>query len=387
MEEKIISGIKFARLMAAQKIGVISEDDDCRLARWLNCHAEYSSVYEEFMTTDTDAEKISVSEKEAWEDFCKSNGIRVKKRVVLSFRMWFAAACIVACCLGIGILYYMSGRHRPVAPSVVKVEKSDDVRLELPDGSVICLNDEKCVSLLDGSAAVDRKKSEIDYRIGENQIGVSPEYCTMSVPKYAEYTIRLSDGSRIKINAGSRLRYPVCFGKANREVWLEGEAYFEVASDTTRRFIVHTGKMDIRVLGTVFNVEAWSDAGYAKATLLSGNVEVACGAEVERLLPGQQATIERQIDGIKVGWVDTEVVTAWVRGMFYFNKERLEDILVYLSDWYGFQVDFRDKAAKDQKFSVELKRYGNVNDILQLIEETGAVKFKQVGTTIQVYQR
>lgn len=387
MEEKIILGIEFARLMAARKTGVISEDDDCRLERWLCDHPEYHAMYEEFMASKTDTVRVSVSEKAAWEKFCKSNGIRMKRHLALSFRIGFAAACIVACCIGIGILYNLSEKHQPIALSIMKVEKSDDVCLELPDGSIVYLNDEKCVSLLGGNAAVDRKKSEINYRTVGSQTGLSLEYCTIFVPKYAEYTVCLADGSRIKMNADSRLRYPVHFGRGKREVWLEGEAYFEVAPDTANRFVVHTGKMEVRVLGTVFNVEARSDAGYVKATLLSGNVEVACGTEVACLLPGQQATIVRQTDGIEVGQVDTEVVTAWVRGMFYFNKERLEDILVYLSDWYGFQVDFRDEEAKNKKFSVELKRYGNINDILQFIEETGAVEFKQVGTTIQVYQR
>ncbi len=386
MEEKIISGIEFARLMAARKTGVISEDDNHRLERWLLYHAEYRAVYEEFMTRDTEIERIAVSEKKAWDDFCKSNGIRGKNHLALSFRIWLSAACIIAWCVGIGI-WYMSERQQTKSPSVVKVEKSDNVRLEMPDGSVVYLNDEKCVSLLAGSAAVDRKKSEIDYRIGRNYREESPEYCTISVPKYAEYSIRLCDGSLVKINSGSRLRYPVHFGKNSREVWLEGEAYFEVAHNSDAHFIVHTRQMDVRVLGTVFNVEARSEADYTKATLLSGSVEVACGMNTERLLPGQQARIERLTDNFYVQQVDTEVVTAWVRGMFYFNRERLEDILAFLSEWYVFQVDFRDEGAKDKKFSVELKRYGDINDILQLIEETGAVEFKQIGRTIQVYQR
>lgn len=82
--------------------------------------------------------------------------------------------------------------------------------------------------------------------------------------------------------------------------------------------------------------------------------------------------------------MNVRAVTAWVRGMFCFEEERLEDILAYLSEWYGFRVDFRDARLKDRRFSVEVKRYGEAHDVLRLIEETGAVRFREAGLTVEV---
>ncbi len=234
--------------------------------------------------------------------------------------------------------------------------------------------------------SVNRKQSELGHCL-RGEEGAKPEgegFYTLFVPKYGEYTVRFPDGSVVKVNSESRLRYPVRFGEGRREVWLEGEAYFEVARDEGASFTVHTERMDVRVLGTVFHVAARPEEGCAEATLLSGSVEAVCGRESVRLVPGEQAKAEEEGKGLEVRRVNVRAVMAWVRGMFCFEEERLEDILAYLSEWYGFRVDFRDARLKDRRFSVEVKRYGEAHDVLRLIEETGAVRFREAGLTVEV---
>lgn len=302
--------------------------------------------------------------------------------------MWLAVAGMAVLCVGLGRLFLREEWKEGDGTVLVKAvaERSDAVCLEMPDGAVVNLGGENDALLLAEGMSVDRKQSELGHCL-RGEEGAKPEgegFYTLFVPKYGEYTVRFPDGSVVKVNSESRLRYPVRFGEGRREVWLEGEAYFEVARDEGASFTVHTERMDVRVLGTVFHVAARPEEGCAEATLLSGSVEAVCGRESVRLVPGEQAKAEEEGKGLEVRRVNVRAVTAWVRGMFCFEEERLEDILAYLSEWYGFRVDFRDARLKDRRFSVEVKRYGEAHDVLRLIEETGAVRFREAGLTVEV---
>lgn len=384
MDEKIDSGIRFARLMAARRTGMISKEDDRRLDEWLAEHPEFHQVYEEVMTWREEEESSPFSAEEAWEDFNEryALGFRGKR---ISLRSWMSVACGVAVVLSVG-LWLLRKEEPVVRDRVPSVEKLAQAHLEMEDGTIVDLGEEAISRELEYGISINRKRGEVDYR---EQGGKSAEgtmkYHSISVPQYGEYSVWLSDGTEVKINSGGRLRYPVRFAEGVREVWLEGEAYFKVARDTAARFVVHTCRMDVNVLGTVFNVEAWSSAEVVRVTLLSGSVEVAWEEVKACLQPGEQSSIGEGDEGFKVRRVDTRAVTAWVRGMFYFDGETLEDIMANLADWYGFRVEYCHPAVKLRRFSVELKRYGSVDDVLKFMEETGAVRFERKGSLIKVY--
>lgn len=391
MEERIVSGLEFARLMARRKVGVSTAAEERRLDEELERHPEWSGVYERFMSGEgeTEGEGVRMSAEEAWRDFDRRWRMR-RERVRLWRRVWLAAGMAVLC-VGMG-RWFMQGdlgkgeEEYGEELMAAVVERSDEVRLEMPDGVVVNLGEEGHALLLTEGMSVDRERSEIGYcpRTEGEMESAGEGFYTLFVPKYGEYTVRFPDGSTVKVNSESRLRYPVRFAEGRREVWLEGEAYFEVARDEGACFTVHTDRMDVRVLGTVFHVAARPEEGCAEATLLSGSVEAVCGEEAVQLVPGEQAKAGEEGKGLEVRQVNVRAVTAWVRGMFCFEEERLEDILAYLSEWYGFRVDFRDVRLKDRRFSVEVKRYGEARDVLRLIEETGVVRFRQRGLTVEV---
>ncbi len=387
MEEKINRGIVFARLVAGRKVGMNTEEEERRLDEELERHPEWRDVYEECMRGGGTDEGVRVSAREAWKEFGRRHGLEMR-RMGLRRWMWLAVAGMAVLCVGLGRLFLREEWKEGDGTVLVKAvaERSDAVCLEMPDGAVVNLGGENDALLLAEGMSVDRKQSELGHCL-RGEEGAKPEgegFYTLFVPKYGEYTVRFPDGSVVKVNSESRLRYPVRFGEGRREVWLEGEAYFEVARDEGASFTVHTERMDVRVLGTVFHVAARPEEGCAEATLLSGSVEAVCGRESVRLVPGEQAKAEEEGKGLEVRRVNVRAVTAWVRGMFCFEEERLEDILAYLSEWYGFRVDFRDARLKDRRFSVEVKRYGEAHDVLRLIEETGAVRFREAGLTVEV---
>lgn len=397
MEEKINRGIVFARLVAGRKVGMNTEEEERRLEEELEGHPEWRDVYEECMRGGGTDEGVQVSEREAWKEFGRRHGLEMRW-VWLRRWMWVAAAGMVVLCVGLGRLLQpeagvLGGGESVVMAAMAVAERSDAVCLEMPDGAVVNLGGEESASFWAEGMSVDRERAELGHcprgAWGEEKAGAGQEgegFYTLFVPKFGEYTVRFPDGSVVKVNSESRLRYPVRFAKGCREVWLEGEAYFEVARDTAARFIVHTPRMDVRVLGTVFNVSARVEDGCVETTLLNGSVEAESGVETVRLVPGQQAKVGEEGKGLEVRRVNTRAVTAWVRGMFCFEEERLEDILAYLSEWYGFRVEFRDERLRERRFSVEVKRYGEARDVLRLIEETGVVRFREKGLTVEVLQ-
>lgn len=371
--------------MAARRTGMISEEDDRRLSEWLAEHPEFHKVYEEVMAWRQDQGKPEFSAEQAWDDFMRRYALGKWRGEGVSLWRRLSVACGVAVLVGVGLLFLHQGAVEEVSEAVPAVERLARACLEMEDGTMVELGAEGGILVPADAPAIDRERAEVDYSVhGGCPVHGTVEFHAITVPKYGEYNVRLSDGTTVKINSGSRLRYPVRFAVGVREVWLEGEAYFQVARDTTARFVVHTSRMDVNVLGTVFNVEAWQSAEMVRTTLLSGSVEVEWEGETACLQPGEQAAIGKE-EHFTVRRVDTRAVTAWVRGMFCFDEERLEDILAYLADWYGFQVEYRCAGIRTERFSVELRRFGNVDDVLRFIEETGVVRFEREGTLIRVY--
>lgn len=180
----------------------------------------------------------------------------------------------------------------------------------------------------------------------------------------------LADGTRLWLNGGSRLKYPACFEKNRREVVLSGEAYFEVAKDTLRPFIVRTAVADIEVLGTSFNVAADEESEWV-ATLVEGRVQVSDGSERGVVLsPGQQARQNR--DGLwEVREVDTRYYTAWKEGLFAFKDCPLREILGRLARHYGVEFVLEDEALGDLTYTTMTEQCGQVENVLRILEYVG----------------
>ena len=191
----------------------------------------------------------------------------------------------------------------------------------------------------------------------------------LDVPQGAEYHLVLSDGTRVWMNARSRLVYPVAFGDT-REVELEGEAYFEVTRDENRPFIVHAGQVAVKVLGTEFNVNTCRKQK-VQTVLVKGSVR-----------PGELAeTVGTQI---RVTQVNVRKYTAWREGVFYFEEAELEEIMTELADWYCVQAVFTDQTVRTRKFSGVLERSETIENVLKKIERTTSVHFTIQQGIIQV---
>lgn len=206
----------------------------------------------------------------------------------------------------------------------------------------------------------------------------------IDVPRKGEFSLTLSDGTRVYLNSDTRMTYPLVFEKNKREVELEGEAYFEVVRDSTRPFFVRTKDLTIRVLGTAFDVKCYADEDYTATTLVQGSVNVVQSGKELHLQPGEQSRYHRQTNVLDKTRVNTLLYTSWKDGLFIFERQRLEDLFIVLSRWYDVQVFFERQELKDKLFTGDLKRYTDISVCLRMLELTNDVEFEIRGTTILV---
>lgn len=210
------------------------------------------------------------------------------------------------------------------------------------------------------------------------------EYNTIIVPRKGEYQLILADGSKVYLNSESKLRFPTRFEGKERRVYLEGEGYFEVAKDTAKPFIVEAKEVDVRVLGTSFNVSAYVSEQAVRTTLVDGKVRVGdrLTGKGEIILPGQQAEWE---DGtFTTKEVDTSIYTAWINGKFYFEGATLEEIASQLERWYDIDFFFTSENVKRFAFAGVINKEYSANKIFSIIEKTTRVRFNVNGRVVTV---
>ena len=196
----------------------------------------------------------------------------------------------------------------------------------------------------------------------------------------------LADGTKVWLNADSKLRFPVSFTAERREVYLEGEAYFEVAKDSEHPFIVHISRGAIEVLGTGFNVRDYREEQKTVTTLVQGKVvyrsERQPGREI-MLEPGFQIKDEEG-GSLQPRKVDVILYTGWKDGKYVFENATLEEIMQVLSRWYDIAVFYKREEVKKLHFTGDLERYKTINDFLEFMEIGGNVRFSIKGKTVLI---
>lgn len=296
----------------------------------------------------------------------------------------YAAAILLPLLVAGGFAYVFLNN-----PSTVSLAEIDEVitpgtqkaMLVLSDGSSIELEPETSLaSLEEGDASITNKEMILSYsaerRSGRKKEAVINELRT---PRGGGYNLQLADGTRVWLNSGSSLKFPVSFQDSVRQVVLEGEAYFEV-SHNGKPFVVSTVDMDTRVLGTSFNISAYADDPAFKATLVEGKVMVG----EMMLAPNEQATYVRSSDELILTEVNASNFISWMDGKMEFHNEDLEVVMKRLARWYDFEYEFENDVAREFHFSARLDREESLSTILEMLEMTTDVKFEYRKKTIVV---
>lgn len=304
-----------------------------------------------------------------------------QKKVHLMNRSWLRYAAAIV--LVVGVAAYLRRDVKVDEKAVAISEKQeqdvnpggDKAVLTLADGSVILLDTVKNGILAhEGSGRITKKDGQLVYNAlntGNKQIG----YNTMTTPRGGQYQVILSDGTRVWLNSASSLRFPALFSGKQRAVELTGEAYFEVAANKSMPFKVSVNGMEVRVLGTHFNVMAYPDERAIRTTLLEGSVQMMNGARKAFLKPGQEASLASREAGFEVNEVNAADAIVWKNGLFQFNDKDIYTIMRQLSRWYDIRVVYTGNMT-GKNFSGLISKYTPLSKVLKMLELTKELRFK-----------
>jgi len=314
--------------------------------------------------------------------------VKAPSRILPLVRKIAVAASLLIC---IGVGYYLYQQKAEVPKEVIAVNDvapgGNRAILTLSSGEKVVLDSAANGELLKqaGLTITKSKDGELIYTTDNNTAAGELVINTIETPNGGQYTVVLPDGSRVWINAASKLTYPAAFSGTERRVELVGEAYFEVAKNKSMPFSVKTASQEVEVLGTHFNVSSYADEPAIKTTLLEGSVRISLDGQVNSyrtLKPGQQSVLaDKHLDVLPA---NIEEAIAWKSGDFMFENQTLPEIMRKISRWYDVSVEYQQNANTQQTFSGTLSRSRNLSAVLKMLEETSNIRFKIKGKHITV---
>jgi transmembrane sensor len=383
---------KFRELMDQYISGEITPEGKALLLPMLD-HPQYSEELDAILRENYESVEISSNSPEATEKFMKelrekmSASTGTKQSSVFSIVNWrkIAVAASILVVMGTGTFVLFQIRHQSslALASKQSADKSPGKTgaiLTLSNGSKIVLDSVGNGLLANqNNTAVSKRNGGLVYSAGS---GAKTVYNTMATPRAREYNLELSDGTKVWLNASSSITFPTSFASNERKVVLTGEAYFEVAKDKDRPFRVLVNDMQVNVLGTHFNVNAYDDEDAVSTTLLEGSVLLTEKGRKVLLKPGQQAQREKSGSTVVKDNVNLDEVMGWKNGVFYFENASLKSVLRQLSRWYDVDVVF-EKDVPSRTFEGEIQRNLQLSQVLKILERN-KVRFEIDGKILRV---
>jgi transmembrane sensor len=370
-------------LLYKYKTGTCSDEERAIVESWHISELNKSNFI-------PDNEELNRAGKAIWARLPIHEDFPVHKTIPL-WRKYAVAASVVLI-LSIGGIYFFNQRQpleKIVEPQAKRFKNDVDpggnkAMLTLADGSKISLDDAVNGKIAQQSGITIRKTADgqLVYDIAKDaSSNKAPQFNTISTPRGGQYQVVLPDGTKVWLNAASKLKFPSSFAQlADRKVELSGEAYFEVTKDKKRPFIVEAANQEVQVLGTHFNVNAYAEGSATKTTLLEGSVKLKSNAKDYLLRPGQQAIVGSTV---RIDEVDTEDAVAWKNGNFIFTDNDIKTVMSTLERWYDIEVVY-EGSISSIGFNAEISRDRTLIQVLKALEKTGNVQFRIDGRRVIV---
>lgn len=310
-------------------------------------------------------------------------------------RRWgMVAACAIAF-FTVSVFLWQSRTDIVDGEQLAVFEGKKSAELILADGKRINLeNNVLKMREINGMLIVNDSHSLLSYQqdtlLSVQALEKELVYNTIAVPAGADYMVVLADGTKVRLNCGTRFRFPVAFAMNERKVFLDGEAFFEVKNAQELPFVVETSNMKVRVTGTSFNVKSYSTEELVHTTLVTGIVEVGTVQDTVnslQLSPSQQFSLNKRTNRVEVKDVDVNLFTGWTEGMFVFKNERLEEVMNTLARWYTVEVFYTSTSVKDLRLSANLGRYEHIDSLLDVIRAMDKVNIERKGNVVTISRK
>lgn len=383
---------EFAKELLRYTRGELSKEEEKEIEQVLSEVKEMNTLVEELKDKNRIEHEMHVIAKFDTERALSKlkNRKQVKRRGILS---WIAAASVVVIA---GVSAWILLSQEPDVDNLSVTEKFESgkaiVTLEMASGlkyrldtlSSVVRNNRVNVAFDNNDGVLKIKEQDSLADGTTKEIG----YNTINVPYGGTYTVELCDGTKVYLNSGTTLEFPSRFDGKVRSVILKGEAYFDVARNVSKPFVVEVDEMKVKVLGTSFNVKSYVDEPGVYTTLVEGSVAILRDGQPEKKIkPGEQAYYNKGVGTLSIAEVDVNEFTSWKDGLFYFKDIALEEILRIVSRWYDLEVFYMNQGAKSVIYSGKLPMYSSVEDVLRKFEISGDVRFELKGRTLTVFDK
>ena len=264
-----------------------------------------------------------------------------------------------------------------------KTEQYDKARIILPDGSVKSIREKESEIEVASAGDIIVNKDTLN----SSDLNQKKEQFVKVIMPYGQQTsLQLPDGTTVYVNAGSQLSFPVSFDGEKREVYLTGEAFFEVHKDKEHPFIVYTPDIDIRVTGTEFNVSAYADDNFTQTVLVEGAVSVSkkalFGKRID-IIPGESALFDKESESINTGKVDTGKYTSWIHGYIICKNDPVNEVVKKIERYYNRDIEVTDDLS-GITFSGKLDFKEDIQNVLNSIAFASSLTIETDGDTIQI---
>ena len=287
-------------------------------------------------------------------------------RRMLTPRLYRIAAVIAL--LIVGGAYWYHQDYTRVTPPVI----TDLIEMAMEESQKNGMQGAEIITADNRKMPVVTQEELTRYHVDEHFAKQLADAHRITTYHAKEYWVTLDDGTLVHLNYNSRLIYPEKFGD-RRDVILEGEAYFMVAKDRSRQFVVHTPQGDVKVYGTEFNVNTRKEEGMVSVVLVEGSVSFTPASGNERMMvPGQELSI--MDNQLTLNNIDTAPYTAWNEGKFSFDDWPLERIMQVIGRWYGRTVEFTAEDIKTKTYSGNFDRYEDIRPTMEAIEMITGLK-------------
>ena len=379
MKKEMKTTTDISKLIARKILGdTLAPEEEAALQAWLSDERN-AATYEEVKRLDLVSAMLRL-EREDYGGRMVARFRRTQQRRMLRLFLrrasgWAGVAAVVA-------LLFLAV---PRSARRLAGDSTQQTAMTIVPGeakAILTLADGQQIDVTGGDhRVVDRLLDSVSTALADT---VAVRYNTLSIPRGGEFRYELADGTRVWLNAESELRFPETFGGGERRVYVKGEVFFDVAHDEAHPFVVSTGRGDVRVLGTRFNLTDYAGTPLA-ATLVEGRIRFHTpdGRDYD-VRPSQQLTFDEAGGTVDVQTVDVSVYTAWVDHQFVFRNQSLEDIMTTLSRWYDFHPVFADDSLRGIRLSGRLYRGDDIRVLLDSYERAASIRFVIRGENILV---
>jgi transmembrane sensor len=353
----------------------------------LDQYAAISEEYRRLVSELTDAETLMKKVKDSYKWLREEDLADVKKERSESSYIWRITAVAAAVALIVfGLWYYSAGKEKMnllvVDVPSRTIYNSMKVFLKTSGGTVFNLDQSPNGPLMD--RLLTKSDTQLVYPV--NYLTAEPGIDTLEIKNGSFYSLRLPDSSIVWLNCASTLRYPNSFTGPERVVYLDGEAYFEIAQKNSMPFKVVAPGIEIRVTGTKFNVKAYKNEAIVRTTLLEGSLKISASQKTESLNPGEQAVITNKgkLKKIKTNKT-TASALAWKNNQFDWEKQPLKTIVDDICHWYGLEPVYK-ATVHSYPYTATLNRSRPLHEILTILELNMPYKFKLEGNFLVILQ-